>query len=159
MWEIVTGIFIMILGICMIITALILFFAFGINGWYIVFLAIGGVALLVVGMLLWAIIQNGRNNTKLHKESEKKYIIANPELLQEQARQQRQLIDTVAPPALNDDNYTVSNNSVGFSGNNQSENIAESGSDLLSTDSDSSSNTSNKPKPNIVDDEESLFEF
>lgn len=159
MWEIIVGIVLMVIGIGMIITAFILFFAFDLNGWYIVFISILGVALFLIGMLLWALVQNSRNNDKLRKEANKKYIIGDPNMLQDQTRQQQNKAKQLTEN-LGDNTQSLDDSNMGLSGALQTNSsINESGSDLLSDQSDSSNSSSRSSKQNKIDDESSFFTF
>ncbi len=158
MWEIIVGIILMIIGIGMIVTSLILFFAFDLNGWYIVFIAILGTALFLIGMLLWMMVNTYRNNNKLQNEDAKQiYNIANPALLKDQKEKQQKMANELTPP-LSDNSQPISGQNIGLSGESQKEEITGTSSGLLSTES---SNTNSPTTEPIVskDDESSLFEL
>jgi len=154
MWEIILGIVLIILGLGMIMSGFILFFAFNLNGWYIVFLFAVGIALVLLGIILMILTNNYRTNQKLKLESStNKYIMADPNLLKEQSAIQKQTLNKPVP-ALNDDTQYTNGGNIGLLDNSQNETISD-----ISNDISTEINTPQKIKPKIEDDEDSLFVF
>ena len=146
MWEIILGIVLIFLGLGMVASGFILFFAFNLNGWYIVFLFAIGIALILIGIILMILTNNYRTNQKLRLESStNKYMMADPNLLKEQSAAQKQLLNKSSSTVVDD-------NSIGLS--SQSDSSINTSNNLLTTESDS-----HKNQYNTEDDEDSLFVF